>query len=257
MLVFRAKAKNQQIDALKEWRKQRESSNYDSAGMENFPMEDKAGSGSTSTRLPSPKQQSSTRYRWQWYQTNKAVSLEVFIKGMKDRKDHVKVNIGEDFFQLMVDKEGDGVPYVLDLHLFGKVVPKDSTYEILSSKIEFKLVKADGTNWLDFEDPSHKIEDTGNADPSAPVTKKTPQDWQKLDAELEEMDKNENVEGEAALQKLFKDIYSKADEDTQRAMMKSFQESNGTVLSTNWKEVGAKKVDIQPPQGMEAKKYEH
>ena len=38
-------------------------------------------------------------------------------------------------------------------------------------------------------------------------------------------------------------------------MLKSFQESNGTVLSTNWNEVGAKPVETQPPEGMEVKKY--
>lgn len=38
-------------------------------------------------------------------------------------------------------------------------------------------------------------------------------------------------------------------------MMKSFVESNGTVLSTNWKEVGAKKIECTPPEGMEVHKW--
>jgi hypothetical protein len=29
----------------------------------------------------------------------------------------------------------------------------------------------------------------------------------------------------------------------------------GTVLSTNWKDIGAKKTEIKPPTGMEHKKY--
>ena len=52
-----------------------------------------------------------------------------------------------------------------------------------------------------------------------------------------------------------RDIYANADEDTRRAMMKSYVESNGTALSTNWKEVGAGKVETKPPQGMEARKF--
>lgn len=34
-------------------------------------------------------------------------------------------------------------------------------------------------------------------------------------------------------------------------------ESNGTVLSTNWKDVGSKKVEGSPPDGMELKKWEY
>ena len=33
-------------------------------------------------------------------------------------------------------------------------------------------------------------------------------------------------------------------------------ESGGTVLSTNWKEVGDKSVERKPPEGMEWKNYE-
>lgn len=32
-------------------------------------------------------------------------------------------------------------------------------------------------------------------------------------------------------------------------------ESNGTVLSTNWDEVGKGKVEMKPPDGMEYKEY--
>ncbi|KAL9084536.1 MAG: hypothetical protein Q9165_008039 [Trypethelium subeluteriae] len=53
----------------------------------------------------------------------------------------------------------------------------------------------------------------------------------------------------------FKKLYMGADPDTKRAMVKSYQESNGTALSTNWAEVSKAVVETSPPDGMEAKRW--
>lgn len=39
-------------------------------------------------------------------------------------------------------------------------------------------------------------------------------------------------------------------------MMKSFTESNGTSLSTDWEDVKARTVETVPPEGVEEKKWE-
>lgn len=54
---------------------------------------------------------------------------------------------------------------------------------------------------------------------------------------------------------MFKKIFDNATEDGKKAMLKSFVESSGTCLSTNWGEVSKKKVDIVPPEGTTPKKF--
>jgi len=57
--------------------------------------------------------------------------------------------------------------------------------------------------------------------------------------------------------RFFRDIYADADDDMRRAMMKSYLESAGTALSTNWKDVGAKSYKLEtPPEGAELKKFD-
>ncbi|CAN7110209.1 unnamed protein product, partial [Brassica rapa subsp. narinosa] len=55
-----------------------------------------------------------------------------------------------------------------------------------------------------------------------------------------EAEKDDKLEGDAALNKFFREIYLNSDEDM-RILHNQHVESNGTVLLIDWKDVGAKK----------------
>lgn len=161
-----------------------------------------------------------------------------------------------------------GSDFVFDVDpLYELVDPTRSTYSILSSKVEVKLLKAVvGKKWADLEGtqeaPVSEEKSSTTAEPSAakpiyPTSSKSgPKDWDKLANELTKTDKKKgddgdeedsDVEGGDPVNHFFKKLYATADEDTKRAMMKSYVESNGTALSTNWGEVGKGKVETSPP----------
>jgi suppressor of G2 allele of SKP1 len=75
--------------------------------------------------------------------------------------------------------------------------------------------------------------------------------WDSFKAE----DENGKAEEDANIDDFFKKLYADADDDTRRAMMKSYQESGGTALSTNWTDVSKGKVETKAPDGMEARKW--
>lgn len=62
-----------------------------------------------------------------------------------------------------------------------------------------------------------------------------------VNEEIYKVEKEEEKKPED-LTELFKNIYSKGDDNIKKAMNKSLEESQGTVLSTNWKDVSSKKV---------------
>lgn len=100
---------------------------------------------------------------------------------------------------------------------------------------------------------------------SAPTTTSAPprqrKNWENISDNILKSDKEKsteedpNVGGDSTLNTFFQKIYADADEDTRRAMMKSFSESGGTTLSTNWDEVRKKEVEVKPPSGSVYKKW--
>ncbi|THG01620.1 hypothetical protein TEA_016094 [Camellia sinensis var. sinensis] len=214
------------------------------------------------------------KYRHEFYQKPEEVVVTLFAKGVP--AESVSVEFGEQILSVTIDVSGEDDVYTFQPRLFGKIIPSKCKYQVLSTKIEIRLAKAEAITWttLEFNKENTVLQrinvSSGTQRPIYPSSKPNRVDWDKLEAQVKkevclktsglvmfDWEKDEKLDGDAALNKFFRDIYKDADEDTRRAMSKSFVESNGTVLSTNWKEVGSKKVEGSPPDGMEMKKWEY
>jgi len=80
--------------------------------------------------------------------------------------------------------------------------------------------------------------------------------WDALEREaIKDAETWEKPDGDAAANALFREIFKNATPEVRRAMEKSYVESNGTALSTNWEEVSKGRVETKPPDSMMAKKW--
>ncbi|XP_010590874.1 protein SGT1 homolog isoform X3 [Loxodonta africana] len=196
-----------------------------------------------------------SKIKYDWYQTESQVIITLMIKNVQ--KNDVNVEFSEKELSALV-KLPSGEDYNLKLRLLHPIIPEQSTFKVLSTKIEIKMKKPEAVRWEKLEGqgdvpkPKQFIADVKNLYPSSSHYTRN---WDKLVGEIKEEEKNEKLEGDAALNKLFQQIYSDGSDEVKRAMNKSFMESGGTVLSTNWSDVGKRKVEINPPDDMEWKKY--
>lgn len=154
----------------------------------------------------------------------------------------------------------------LKLHpLNQQIDPTDFQVKIFKQKVEIKLKKAiSGIQWKSLVEASTEqvvnsrlssAESQPGGDYSSQHKPKV-KNWDALEKSLlEQQEAEEKPEGEQALNQLFQKIYGEGSDDVRKAMMKSFLESGGTCLSTNWDEVKQGKVEPKPPEGMEAKSW--
>ncbi|KAI9735483.1 MAG: hypothetical protein M1835_003354 [Candelina submexicana] len=244
-------------------------------------------------KKPEGVQTPANKIRHEWYQTTDNVVITLLAKGVP--KDKAVIDIQEGSVSISFPLPNSSTFDFSLEPLFAPINSATSTSAIMSTKIEIILKKATpGQKWPSLEG-SHPIngkeiesQDQSNASesvkravlnsasaPAYPTSSRSgPKNWDKLATDLTKKPKKAATEGDKDSKEeddgidefddeggdpvngFFKKLYAGADPDTRRAMMKSYQESNGTALSTNWSEVGKGKVETSPPDGMEAKKWE-
>ncbi|MDP2437824.1 MAG: hypothetical protein Q8P67_18945 [archaeon] len=197
-------------------------------------------------------------YRREWHQSPTHVTVEFFVRDTK--AEQCTIDIQAAHFSLVVRLEGGHSEYRRSFSLCDQINPATVRIEHLRSKISIRMEKQKLAHWKDLEGAADGAGVTQwfAGDPDAPPASHYPtsarekKDWTKIASEVEE----EKPSGDAALNKVFQDIYANGSDEQRRAMIKSFQESGGTVLSTNWQDVGARKVEVTPPKGLEVRSWQ-
>ncbi|KAI0639451.1 SGS-domain-containing protein [Trametes polyzona] len=194
--------------------------------------------------------------RHEFYETDERLTLSVFDKGADPEQ--VKVT-----FEPRKLTYTNGEKSLVLEPLKGQIDPAKSDYTVGKVKVEVRLAKVAHGRWgaLVGDSPDPLASFPSSAAPASSAPRKPRKNWDGITSEILASDKtvspdqDPNAGGDAAVNDFFQKLYADADEDTRRAMVKSFQESGGTTLSTNWDEVRKSKVEVKPPEGSEWKKW--
>lgn len=199
----------------------------------------------TETKLPTPNK-SAPKLRTDWYDSIDSVDISIFVKGVDKKTAKIELEGNS----VTADFQANGQKYHYEIpSTFAEIVPTKSSYTIFGTKIEIELIKKDNFKWSSLQKGLAPTSKYIAEEMPKPVKKSI--DWSKINVDEDE------PKGDEAAMDFFQKLYANADADTKRAMMKSYVESNGTSLSTDWSSVSKKKVETVPPEGVDAKKWEN
>jgi suppressor of G2 allele of SKP1 len=188
---------------------------------------------------------SSKAVRREWYQSDRQVVVTLFIKNVN--KESCKVEFTDRSLSVNFPLPTSGSEFVFELPtLYASIDAGASSYSVMPSKIEILLAKSQPSKWKSLE-----REDEINDPSPSDIRRFDKKNWDQLAKDVDEEGADDQ-----GVNALFQQIYKDADDDTKKAMAKSYIESNGTALSTNWDDVKKGTVSTKPPEGMVAKRWD-
>ncbi|SOV14505.1 calcyclin binding protein, putative [Plasmodium sp. gorilla clade G2] len=163
--------------------------------------------------------------RYDWSQTHNNLFFTLYKKEVEEK--NFFYYIKNDYMSLIICINDDEI-YHLEKYLFSNIITEQTKINLTQMKIEIILEKEiKGVPWDNLTKTNNDECDEKNSKVVNPFAGKS----------LIKEDKDESVDY------FFKKIYNEGDDDTKRAMIKSFQTSGGKVLSTNWKDVKNKQYE--------------
>lgn len=177
--------------------------------------------------------------KMQWYQSSSHVSIDVYAKNVDREKSSVVFEPSHLAVRLV---RPDMENYILDKELSEKIEVDSSVWSVSRYKVEIRMKKAvRGSTWRSLDKEEKVVSAAVQASAESMRRKEMQQGRDKQWNSIAEKELEDYKEDDGPMA-LFRTLYKDADEDTKRAMMKSYSESGGQVLSTNWEEVQKKKV---------------
>lgn len=168
-------------------------------------------------------------YRVQYYQNDATITLCILGTNMENSTAEaldastIRVRAPEESFTIS---------------LYAPIQVQKTVFTANSKRLEVRLTKERAESWPGYEAGSAKPTTNIHRYPSSAPESKRFQDT--MDDEPEPQSSDPRA--------FFAKIYENATPEQRRAMEKSMRESGGTVLSTNWAEVGDHYVEPRPPE---------